>query len=181
MLGMQQRAGETCPPEAQTGSIDRVARERSRALRLRSWRSLAISVCSVALGACGGEGGDGETTIAQDRGRLPDGALAPISASDAGTHVKITNVGEPCSLLAHACAGDGAQCMDISLSGAFYANGYCTADCKSSSECGPNAECPVGESELLEPDYDFRSTWARKCFKSCAPSDPNACRVGYAC
>jgi hypothetical protein len=95
--------------------------------------------------------------------------------------VKVTNVGSACEQLEHRCDGPLAQCMEISLSGAFYQNGYCTADCRSSAECGPGGECPVGESMRAAPSYPIRSTWARKCFKSCDPTVASSCRSGYAC
>ncbi|MDB4989527.1 MAG: hypothetical protein JWN04_4705 [Myxococcaceae bacterium] len=160
---MQQQASAIFPGGARTGT------GRARRVMGVLW--------AVLLGACADS--SEAPAVAQNRGSEPD---AGASASpDASAQVKVSNVGDPCSLLLPACRGDRAECLEISLSGAFYTGGYCTADCRSSAECGPGAECPVAESELLDPDYDFRSTWARKCFKSCVPEQPNACRFGYAC
>jgi hypothetical protein len=128
----------------------------------------ALCTCAALAAACGD---DVETKIEQAR------------APDAGpVETKISNAGIACSLLNRSCEGSAAQCLEVSYSGAFYPGGYCTADCKQSAECGLDAVCPVGEAERVAADYAFRSTWARKCFKTCVPNatkDP--CRPGYAC
>ncbi|MDB4971752.1 MAG: hypothetical protein JWN48_93 [Myxococcaceae bacterium] len=164
MALMLQQTGESCSTKPRVGAL---------------WRQrFVVGFLFVALAnACGGD--DADPRLQQSRGAEGDAGASPMG--DAGTRIKVTNVGDPCLTRDHGCQGEQAQCLEISLSGAFYAAGYCTADCKSSFECGPNAECPVGESELLAPDYDFRSTWARKCFKSCTPDVPDSCRYGYAC
>lgn len=132
-------------------------------------RSLACVVLLVALGACDEGDDDG---VAQNRKPEPDSGVL---------EVRVSNAGEPCSLFGRDCQGSHAQCLEISFSGAYYANGYCTADCKQTAECGLGAECPVSEAERESPSYRFRSTWARKCFKSCSPSSTTDCRPGYAC
>lgn len=178
MLVAVQRAGATCqrgvrPSECALGG----ARERSRG---QTW--LALAACLLVGGAAGCSDDGDPLSEAQSRG-VESNSTEVIGGLDAGPvapTVKVTNVGATC-LTALDCHGPSAQCLEISLSGAFYAGGYCTAECKSSVECGPGAECPVGESELINATYPFRSTWARKCFKSCSPGDPNACRLGFTC
>jgi hypothetical protein len=146
----------------------------------RHWLGWLVVACASACGAaCATDAG--EPGLAENRGVEPDGGAARDDAGASALLERVSNVGTPCSLLSHSCRGAAAQCLEISYSGAFYAGGYCTADCKSSAECGPGGECPVGDAESLEPDYDFRSTWARKCFKSCQPGALDSCRAGYAC
>lgn len=109
----------------------------------------------------------------------PDAALRFQDASVAS--IRVSNVGVACSLLKPSCEGTDAECLEISYSGAFYPGGYCTADCSQSEECGDQGVCPVGDAQRVASDYRFRSTWARKCFRTCSPGTPGACRVGYAC
>jgi hypothetical protein len=129
--------------------------------------AVVFSVCAL-LGACDDEPGP----LEHEQMRVPD--AGPVA-------IKVTNAGAGCSLLNRNCEGDAAQCLEISYSGAYYPGGYCTADCKLSEECGPNAACPVGEAERVSRDYRFRSTWARKCFRTCTPGVASTCRSGYAC
>jgi hypothetical protein len=129
--------------------------------------TISISVCAL-LAACDEEA----EPVEQMEMRFPDAG---------SVQVKVLNAGTACSLFSQSCEGSAAECLEISYSGAFYPNGYCTADCKQSDECGPDAVCPVAEAERAKRAYKFRSTWARKCFKSCSPGDANACRSGYAC
>jgi len=137
-------------------------------MRLITTWLAALCTCA-ALAACGDE--EGEPKVEEQR--VPD--AGPVEA-------KISNAGTACSLLNRSCEGSAPQCLEVSYSGAFYTGGYCTADCKASAECGLDAVCPVGEAERVAPDYDFRSTWARKCFKTCIPNPiHNPCRAGYAC
>lgn len=149
-------------------------------------RSLAALIITLATTACT-NGGDPASDVAQNRATDSDSSVALVvdsGASDSGPaelKVRVTNAGEACELLSRDCHGTQPQCMEISFSGAIYAGGYCTSDCKRSAECGPNAECPVAEAALVAPDYAFRSTWARKCFRSCRPGVPGECRLGYAC
>ena len=142
---------------------------------------LALACLLLACApACSSD--DDSPNQAQNRG-VESNSTEVLGGLDAGPVpliVKVTNVGATC-LTSLECHGPSAQCLEVSLSGAYYAGGYCTAECKSSAECGPGAECPVGESELIAATYPLRSTWARKCFKSCSPSDPSACRFGYSC
>jgi len=147
-------------------------------------RSLASLMIVMASTACT----DSEAVPAvsqQSRATEDDSSVVVVVVSnDAGPselNVKVANAGDPCEPLGRACQGSAPQCLEISLSGAFYSGGYCTADCKQSAECGANAECPVAEAALIAPNYEFRSTWARKCFKSCTPGNVGQCRSGYAC
>ncbi|HEX5657907.1 MAG TPA: hypothetical protein VFX59_11965, partial [Polyangiales bacterium] len=125
----------------------------------------ALLVCALLVG-CDEEGSAGQETSEPDAGP---------------TELRVTNVGTSCSLLNRSCTGSDAQCLEISYSGAFYPGGYCTADCEQSEQCGPSGVCPVGEAERIAGDYKFRSTWARKCFKTCSPGVSGSCRAGYAC
>jgi hypothetical protein len=149
-------------------------------------RSLAALIIIFASTAC--TTGEPVADVAQNRGATEgDGSVAPVADSGSADSsspelkVRVTNAGEPCELLSRDCHGSSPQCLEISYSGAFYAGGYCTSDCKRSAECGANAECPVAEAALLAPDYAFRSTWARKCFRTCTPGAPGGCRPGYEC
>lgn len=133
------------------------------------FHSLATWVCACTLlTACDDEA----DPVERVEMRFPDAGSVQI---------KVGNAGNACSLFGRSCEGSAAQCLEISYSGAFYPNGYCTADCKLDQECGPEAACPVGEAELAARDYKFRSTWARKCFKTCTPGKADGCRSGYAC
>jgi hypothetical protein len=146
-------------------------------------RSLALLMIIVASSACT-DSEAAPNAISQSRATEGDSGAVVVVSSDAGATelgVRVSNAGDPCELLSHDCQGSAAQCLEISLSGAFYAGGYCTADCKQSAECGPNAECPVAEAARVAPNYEFRSTWARKCFKSCTPGNAAECRSGYEC
>jgi hypothetical protein len=129
---------------------------------------MTTMITFAALAACD----DDVEPVEEQQMRLPDAAATPIKVSNAGT---------ACSLLTWSCRGTAAQCLEISYSGAFYPGGYCTADCRRSAECGLDAVCPVSEAQLESPEYPFRSTWARKCFKTCTPADASSCRAGYAC
>ena len=167
MLVAVQRAGVAC---------QRGARPEAGRTRL----ALAFFSLLTCVSACAND--DDAPNAAQNRG-VESNSTEVIRNLDAGPFVptiKVTDVGAAC-VTPFDCRGPAAQCLEISLSGAYYAGGYCTAECKSSVECGPGAECPVGESELLAPTYSFLSTWARKCFKSCSPTEANACRFGYTC
>ena len=181
--GRSQRAHRSrAPKRALVSTLGAPAQACESALQ--AWRACSTSLRALVLGALlvGGAGCDADQDppdraqtreFALDSGVVPSDAHVPI--------VKLTNVGTACEHLEHVCEGPLAQCMEISLSGAFYQNGYCTADCRNSAECGPGGECPVGESQRVAPSYPFRSTWARKCFKSCDPAAVGSCRAGYAC
>jgi hypothetical protein len=141
-------------------------------------RILASLILTMVLAACD----EDEPDLPEEEPEPILDAGEPADASVEAGVPKVTNVGEACGLgLGRDCRGPAAQCLEISYSGAFYAGGYCTADCKSNAECGPEGVCPVPEAVRAQPSYPFRSTWARKCFRSCKPGVPGECRIGYAC
>jgi len=150
-------------------------------------RILASLMLVTALSSCDED--EVDPPISESRDPIMDGGSVapplPVQdaglAADAAADAKVTNVGESCSGVGRDCHGSAAQCLEVSYSGAFYAGGYCTADCKSNAECGPQGECPVPEAMHAAPTYAFRSTWARKCFRSCTPGVPGECRAGYGC
>jgi hypothetical protein len=147
-------------------------------------RSLASLILIFASASC--DDSDPASAVAQNRATEGDSSTPVVDSGAVGSgpaelKVRVTNAGEPCELLSRDCHGSAPQCMEISPSGAIYAGGYCTSDCKRSAECGPGAECPVAEAALVSPDYAFRSTWARKCFRSCRPGVIGECRLGYEC
>lgn len=135
-------------------------------MKLGMW--LAVLFSGAALAACDDD---------------LESAIEEASASDAAVQkIRVSNAGVSCSLLNRSCQGSAPQCLEVSYSGAYYPGGYCTADCRQSADCGLDAVCPVGEADRLTPGYPFRSTWARKCFKTCVPNPTeNPCRPGYAC
>lgn len=116
-----------------------------------------------------------------------DPALPPVMdpglAPDAGAFsIQVTNVGTACSADA-GCQGPGARCMNVSSTGTRYPDGYCTASCAASEECGPGALCPVGDAVTLDPQFEARSTWPRTCYRRCSVDGAmfGGCRSGYVC
>ncbi len=135
-----------------------------------SCRALATLAIALVL-SCGDDGVQRAMDPVDEPSLPPDAAVLPS--------IKVSNAGAACTA-SQGCQGELPECLITSPAGTFYPGGYCTADCKSSMECGPGAACPVGDAELADPDYPFTSTWARKCFKSCTLGK-NECRLGYQC
>lgn len=150
---------------------DRARRTKEPSRRLGVRIGFALALAGLWTG-CGDDDVRGTTDPVGEPNLRPDAAVVL-------PRLKVTNAGEPCAA-SEGCNGELPQCLTTSPAGTTYPGGYCTADCKNSTECGPGAECPVADAETLEPDYPFTSTWARKCFKSCTLGK-NECRIGYEC
>ena len=133
-------------------------------------RALLFIAGSLGLAACG------DTDPA-----LPVGD--PGHGADAGAFsIQVTNVGTACSGDA-GCDGPGAHCMAVSSTNTKYPDGYCTADCAATEECGPGAVCPVGDAIAADPGFAPSATWPHTCYRRCSVdgSAPGGCRSGYVC
>jgi hypothetical protein len=147
------------------------------------------------LTACGS---DDDEKPAPDAGQGGPGNDASVQPQDAGSDAQaakpnqVTNAGAACRT-ANTCMGEAPSCQTmLSLLGQQipFPGGYCSAACKNNIECGPTAECPVGESlktltaSPLIP-AEFRGTIEAAapshCYERCTMD--SQCRVaeGYRC
>ena len=114
-----------------------------------------------------------------------DDPALPVSEPglDAGAFsIQVTNVGNQCGDDA-GCDGPGAHCMNVSSTNTRYPDGYCTADCEVTAECGPGAVCPVGEAIASDPSFQPPATWPHTCYRRCSVDGAalGGCRSGYVC
>lgn len=118
-----------------------------------------------------------------DAGAATPPAVSPGFNADAGAlSIQVTNVGTLCSA-DEGCTGPGARCMQVSSTGTRYPDGYCTASCEASEECGPGALCPVGDALSRDPQFEARQTWPHTCYRRCSVDGSafGGCRSGYVC
>ena len=144
---------------------------------MRSLRNLVTIFFAFALPGC----------VAEDAAH-PDydtELLEQVSAGDAGMRSVdagsgASGFGGTCSNNAD-CTGTGARCLTSVLSVPI-PGGYCTATCKTDSQCGANAACPFAAMVELArnflPDAGITDSLS-VCMKKCTSASD--CRSGYAC
>lgn len=149
---------------------------------------LALAGLGTAVG-CGDDegGGDDKTTPAKDAGTgTPDAKVARPQQIDTD------KLGNECTVATEktACTGAGGKCLEKLGSGMntiTFEDGYCTASCEASAECGSKGGCPVYDiiaalpptlASIVPPSL-ITSFIPSNCYEKCESKED--CRGDYTC
>lgn len=98
---------------------------------------VALAGLSVAAGACGDDSGDDGETPAATKDAGTDAVVSR------GPQINADSLGDECTSAANCSGAGDLMCLQTIGMDTEIPGGYCTAQCNSDAECGPNGFCPA--------------------------------------